>query len=335
MVRRVSFASFDGLALPSDPAAANTAVNGAVGGAASAAASAAASTAASAAVSTAANAAVSGAVSTAAASKSAAAPKKVPADTAARRVIAVDPRLLAGAVGGGAVGGGAVGAVGAAASAAASANAASANAAPAPSAPVFRLFTDGAASGNGTRSPQAGFAVVFGDQSQFSGNVPTATFSVCDGRILIDPATPQLPTNNRAEKLAVAVAILAGIEFAPVGAVLEIVTDSELVVKTFLEYLPARLRRPKPEPLKNPDLLSAINSAIAAAERRGHSVMFRHTRAHQARPPPTATADAIALWLGNDQADRAAGAAKKPASAALASFGLGRLAGWSPFAPAV
>lgn len=254
-----------------------------------------------------------------------------PAETRAVRVGALDPALLAAAAGG--AGAGTVSAAGSAGGIPAAGGAVVPVAAGDSATPsVFQLFTDGAASGNGTRTPQAGFAVVFADQSQFSGNVPTATFSVCDGRIVVDPATPQLPTNNRAEKLAVAAAILAGIEFAPAGAVLEIVTDSELVVKTFLEYLPARLRRPKPEPLKNPDLLSAINAAIAAAERRGHAVAFRHTRAHQARPPPTAPAAAIALWLGNDQADRAAGAAKKPATAPLAAFGLGRLAGWTPFA---
>ena len=257
-----------------------------------------------------------------------------PAESRAERVSALDPVSFAAAAGGPSAAVAAAAAAGAAGGAPVPSVAARASTAGEPKAEtVFELFTDGAASGNGTRTPQAGFAVVFADQSQFSGNVPTATFSVCDGRIVVDPATPQLPTNNRAEKLAVAVAILAGIAFAPAGAVLEIVTDSELVVKTFLEYLPARLRRPKPEPLKNPDLLSAINAAIAAAERRGHVVAFRHTRAHQARPPPTAPAGAVALWLGNDQADRAAGAAKKPATAPLAAFGLGRLAGWTPFAP--
>jgi ribonuclease HI len=140
---------------------------------------------------------------------------------------------------------------------------------------------------------------------------------VAEGEGLPDAALPSLdvrpaagservaPTNNRGELLGVVHALLALLKGHARGPV-EVFSDSEITVRTLLEWLPGRLAKGTERGLKNFDLVWIAWRLLEALRGRAASVALTWVRAHQPRPPPEAGARALALWQGNALADRLA-----------------------------
>ena len=174
-------------------------------------------------------------------------------------------------------------------------------------------FSDGSCPLNGKEGARAGFAAVlvggqFGRTTVW-GEVRPAEYA------LADPKRPELgvkvapggaavaPSNNRGELMGIIYCFLGLLRGRALGRV-EVVSDSEITVKTLTEWLPARLLKGTESELKNYDLVSIAWALLNALRAQAAAVVLTHTRSHQPRPPASAPPRDRFLWEGNDTADR-------------------------------
>lgn len=145
----------------------------------------------------------------------------------------------------------------------------------------FRVFTDGAVSGNGTAESTGGWAFLV--QTPDGGPLWTVSAGVPT-----DPAMP--PTNIRMEQTAVAEALA----FLPAGSTIEIYADLEMISKVMAGIWEGKA---------NKDLWQRIHQ-----ERRRHArVDFRWIKGHVSKKD----AKDCPLLAGNRVVDALAVAAKK------------------------
>ena len=145
------------------------------------------------------------------------------------------------------------------------------------------VYTDGAASGNGTSNCRAGYAVWFGkdDPRNFSGAVKSN------------------PSNQTAELLAIAKAL----ELVQ-GEKYTIVTDSQYAIKCITEWIHTweknGWRTSNKKPVKHKDIIKSAASVLGDNR-------LMHIRSHMAEPDKGSIA--WQHWNGNKQADAYASAA--------------------------
>lgn len=178
------------------------------------------------------------------------------------------------------------------------------------------FFTDGSCHGNGTRRARATYGVVqLVPASEGTSNLVEARrgkvapfeYRLIGGELQAT-TTPLQPSNNRGEYLAAIHALLLAIE----GGATEchLVSDSNILVQTFLDWLPKRKAKGTANQLKNYDLVQIIDALTQQIE-----VKWEHVRGHQKAVSRAAYADpAMYSWAmtckaGNDAADAAANAA--------------------------
>jgi len=207
-------------------------------------------------------------------------------------------------------------------------------------APVV-AFADGACRANGKKGARAGFGVaIVGGQfrrTELWGAVEASEFALTLGARGVSWPSPDLenhemvsekgyrvavkvppfaptgaearPSNNRGELLAfcwAAAALLAGWALGPVV----IVSDSQISVRTFDEWLPARRKRGTERELKNYDLIEVADKLLSTLRQRAVKVTLLHVNAsHDGKLAEDAPARARLLWQGNDRADELAKAA--------------------------
>lgn len=181
--------------------------------------------------------------------------------------------------------------------------------------PIF-AFTDGSCPKNGAADAEAGFGVLI-----IGGHLgPTTVRGMVEPKeySLIDTSAPELgfeaagraatPTNNRGELLAFCWAMLALLRGRALGPI-EIVSDSEISVKTLNEWLPNRRRKGTAHQLKNFDLIEIAETLLTALKSQADSVTITHVEAAHDRACPPKTEGggrAACLWHGNRRADEIA-----------------------------
>ncbi len=177
-----------------------------------------------------------------------------------------------------------------------------------------RVFTDGACSGNGTRSASARFGLIFTSGplagSKIQGLVPGRGLRL-ERDALQCSADEMPPTNNRAEYLAVCAALLAH-KLTESRGKLTIYSDSRLVIKTLTEWYPRRKAAGTEEELKNLDLVGIAVQLIeeirasrpnlqADMPEGAATVRFIHVHSHEKEPERGS--EAYFAWAGNNAAD--------------------------------
>ena len=130
---------------------------------------------------------------------------------------------------------------------------------------IVRVFTDGAAKGNGTSSCVAGSACWFEGV-----HVPQQ----------LQLRTPGAQTNSRAELFGAAVALNASLD----DDIVEVCTDSDYLVRGVAElktYVCNGWRLSREKPLANADLWQLLSALLEARVARGHErATFTHVAAH-------------------------------------------------------
>lgn len=172
-----------------------------------------------------------------------------------------------------------------------------------------RAFTDGSCSGNGKPHARAAFAVLFTgshlDEYVIQGCVASHEYRLvenAEGESEIETNDSHvLPSNNRGELLAIIYAF-AGLLAAKIAGPVEIVSDSEISVKTLLEWLPTRLKKNTHHELKNFDLVMIAWHLLCRLRERV-PVKVTHVRSHQKEPAASASAEAKAFHRGNKLVD--------------------------------
>ncbi|NBO72552.1 MAG: hypothetical protein EBU66_20215 [Bacteroidetes bacterium] len=149
-------------------------------------------------------------------------------------------------------------------------------------------FIDGSCTNNGKLGAVAGYAAVFPDYPDYD---------------ISEPLTGKIQTNNRAEFTAfIRAAQQADVIDPSNNLVLDIYTDSELLVKSITKWLPGWKRsnfiKSDNKPVLNKDLLLTIDNIISKRK-----VKWNHVRAH------TGKQDYASIY--NDKADRLAKEATK------------------------
>lgn len=171
-------------------------------------------------------------------------------------------------------------------------------------APVVAL-TDGSCPLNGHEAARASFAVVLGGgpfrKTILRGEVQPFEH-VHDGSLRCT-ARAVRPSNNRGELLGLIHAFQALIDACVLGDI-EVVSDSDISIKTLLEWLPNRIRKGTESQLKNFDLVMIAWKLLGVLRKQAHSVTLTHVRSHQKVPLPGATARARFIHLGNALADK-------------------------------
>lgn len=189
---------------------------------------------------------------------------------------------------------------------------------------------DGGCRGNGGNGACAGFGVMFHggplNGLEMYGAVAAADYEWIDSdyplhgfRAVRHDTFPQAagstpPTNNRGEYLAGCYLLLAACR-AGLTMPVEIVSDSNLFIKTMTEWLPARRAKGTAAQLKNFDLVQIAERLLEILRGRAR-VTFTHQRSHLSQPPPP-TAEAPPpvrrkqqrsrlLWCVNMRADELA-----------------------------
>ena len=214
-----------------------------------------------------------------------------------------------------------------------------------PASGVLRVFTDGACHGNGTARAAASFAVVAAAPLlgglRLSGRVAARAYALDGDSASLafaaaagDDGPHVLPSNNRGEYLAgcwALRALLCGGLAA--GAAVELVTDSNLFLRTMTEWLPARRAKGTARELKNFDIIVVAEELLRALRASGVQVRFVHVRSHRPEPPPGSREHE--LWAGNFAADALASAALEPGAPAFRVSGgtpplLGKLTAGGP-----
>lgn len=178
-------------------------------------------------------------------------------------------------------------------------------------------FTDGACTLNGRPGARASFAALvtgcqFGAGTVVRGGVAPAEYAFIDEadpeRGVCATARPAAPSNNRGELLGIIYALLALLRGRALGAV-EIISDSNISVKTLREWLPTRLAKGTAHELKNFDLVMIAWRLLGALRAQAAEVVLTHTRSHQAAPPTRAPRRDHEVHYGNKMADAHASAA--------------------------
>lgn len=194
----------------------------------------------------------------------------------------------------------------------------------APSRDFCLVFTDGACSSNGSVDAAAGYGIAFlgpaigpGEPHRIWGRVPAQEFALADpsdpGAGFAPTDVAATPTNNRGEYLAACWGLLGLLRQArrrrqegAAPAQYELVSDSNLFIRTITEWLPTRRRKGTERDLKNFDLIVVAEALSNALTAEGCPVKFTHERGHQKAPPESAEPRKKILHMGNDQADRLA-----------------------------
>ena len=191
-------------------------------------------------------------------------------------------------------------------------------------------FTDGACAANGRPGAVAGYSAVIctwvlpADAGKtyrakaIRGGVSPTTYA------LIDPADPSrgfepaaagmpavAPSNNRGELLGIATALLAILQAGSAGKIgpVEIVSDSDISIKTLLDWYPKRLAKKTTNALKNLDLVEIAWALLGVLRTRAESVTLTHVRSHQRAPAANRPVRERFFHGGNAEADRHAGLA--------------------------
>lgn len=173
------------------------------------------------------------------------------------------------------------------------------------------IFADGSCSRNGCPDATAGFGTVFAGgvvaRSEAWGGAMPREYA------LVDPADPRrgfatvrdrppVPcTNNRAEYLALCWGLYGALRAGLAGRV-ELVSDSDICVRTLRDWLPARRAKGKEGELKNLDLVLLADALLGALRAQAAEVVLTHCRGHQPRPVG-GDARAFCIWKGNARAD--------------------------------
>ena len=179
-------------------------------------------------------------------------------------------------------------------------------------------FTDGACTLNGRPGARASFAALvtgcqFGAGTVVRGGVAPVEYAFVDEadpeRGVCETDRPAAPSNNRGELLGIVYALLALLRGRAIGVV-ELVSDSNISVKTLREWLPARLAKGTAHELKNFDLVMIAWRLLAALRAQAVSVELTHTRSHQPPPPVWVHRRDQEIHQGNKMADEHASAAQ-------------------------
>lgn len=182
-------------------------------------------------------------------------------------------------------------------------------------------FSDGSCPLVGKPGARASFAAVI-TGAQFGAAVIRAEicpvqYALLDEsdpeRGLVETQTLVALSHNRGELLGIIYCLLALLRGRALGRV-EIVSDSEICVKTLLEWLPARLKKGTERELKNFDLIWIAWRLLERLRAQAACVAITHMRSHQKTPPATAPARERFLHRGNAMADEHAALALKSES---------------------
>ncbi len=208
----------------------------------------------------------------------------------------------------------------------------------------FLAFTDGSCTQNGKPGARAAFAALiiggqFGggqwlapgaaaaagmlrDATLITGAVLAREYAIDgDGNIIQPPGAPPVaPSNNRGELLGIIYALAAltrGGAEVDGRSDIEIVSDSDICIRTLDEWLPARLKKKTEHALKNLDLVMIAWRLLVALRSRARSVTLTHTRSHQKPPPPSAPYRDRLIHRGNAIVDECAGEVLADADSAI------------------
>jgi ribonuclease HI len=181
--------------------------------------------------------------------------------------------------------------------------------------PPCMAMADGSCPANGKPGARASFAVVFACDQLGSpiirGEVRPCVYEFVDTSVpemgLRVTGTPATPSNNRGELMGIIAAMIAMLRWRALGRC-QIVSDSQISIRTLLEWLPDRIRKRKEHELKNLDLVMIAWRLLGELRGRAASVELIHTRGHQGPPPAGATNRERLIHRGNELADTHAGA---------------------------
>lgn len=170
-------------------------------------------------------------------------------------------------------------------------------------------FTDGACSANGKPGAKASYAaVIIGGQFRqkvVKGEVAASTYRLEHqyGKFSVVPdAEDVLPSNNRGELLGIIHAFIELLNNHALGSC-EIISDSNITIKTLLEWLPNRLEQGTERELKNYDLVFIAWTLMNELKAKCAKVKLTHVNSHQPPPSETATKRERLLYRGNELAD--------------------------------
>jgi ribonuclease HI len=176
-------------------------------------------------------------------------------------------------------------------------------------------FSDGSCPRNGMPNARAAFAaIVIGGQFNTTivrGEVQPFKYAFIDNdhpEYGIQPVKNNtiIPSNNRGELLGLIYTFLTLIHGNLSGSV-EIWSDSQICIKTLLQWLPTRLIKGTERELKNYDLVEIAWKLLEKLRMQADKVIITHVRSHQ-KPPPKTSPDRF-IWDGNNLADQQAGIA--------------------------
>ena len=176
---------------------------------------------------------------------------------------------------------------------------------------LVTAFTDGACTNNGKINSAASYAAyIIGAQYEtiIGGIVEPYEYQFKDinrieDGIIAKKSEKVRPSNNRGEMLGIINALLALVSCYAVGPI-EIISDSELCIKTITVYYPNRLSKGTISELKNLDLIQIAMALIDKLNSRT-TVSFIHTRSHTILSA-NATDSERFIHAGNDKVDKIA-----------------------------
>jgi len=177
------------------------------------------------------------------------------------------------------------------------------------------IATDGACKANGKQHARAGFCALVLDGHLknlcVKGIIEPYSYGLYDSRNpllgFVTDTRPALPTNNRAEYLAGCWALLLCLRLSvrtPPPPDFQIITDSNLFIKTMTMWLPNRRQKGTASNLKNYDLIEIAEKLMQSLQKQhGCAVNFIHVKSHQSAPRKDATRQEYEAWLGNKRVD--------------------------------
>lgn len=188
--------------------------------------------------------------------------------------------------------------------------------------PLFYAFTDGGATGNGTKACKASWAYrvigpvvsatgepvkfIRGGSSDPLENVgPREVESTVDtNRLPVwaedSGACEGLQTNQRGELMAI-VQALKRLRELPRDTYTVFISDSQYSIRCITEWYPSWVAKGIVSEKKNTDLISQAYDAYVPIKDR---MEFRHTRGHREEPTERKSYEWL-VWAGNDAVDRA------------------------------
>jgi uracil-DNA glycosylase len=175
-------------------------------------------------------------------------------------------------------------------------------------APVF-AFSDGGCSDNGGPKARASFAAVLVG-GPFAGcvvrgEVCAREYSFVDSSVPVAGirATDKTasPSNNRGELLGLIYAFLALLRGKALGRI-EVVSDSEICLKTLKEWLPSRILKGTANQLKNYDLVAIAWRLLGELRAQATEVVLTWTKGHPKGAMPAESHSRL-LRSGNQKAD--------------------------------